>query len=533
MSATQSPPPPTLTASTQVLTVVQQKATKALCRQSFEYFCSWLKIKGEQGGSGMVPFELYDYQRTTAHQWQGLFSAPVLSGEVRLKARQLGYSWLAAALKLWVAMYHANSDVGYWSKGESEVVIQFRRIQTLYNTLPAFLQEPMDWKQREIVFEGASAIYGFPSTKDAGIGYTFRLAVQDEAAAHEYGEENYGNYQPALMDNGAIIIFSSASPDLGPNGFFWEMHRAAERHKIEFLISRFEPWWVRPPRHHLTEPVKLPPNHHHEFSLDPNAETPSVDHLPIEHCACGATRTPNMEWYNRRKSSYIGRPEAFSAHYPFSPSEAFVGKQGLVFPDGPNIQITSTPWENWRWRIAGIDFGGGDPTAIVPIGISQDQHFHQPGEYYRRTPVGIQEIYAYLARLHEVAPFSFVACDPSGSNRVLIETLEGMGLPAIAAQNRRQGLDIVRMLFEEGRMTIDPSCSASIEEFAGYRWSQKRDPHSKNTYNTTTPVDNHGDSHDARRYALVTAWTMLPQRSDISPDPVPRREYSGHGLVLA
>ena len=479
------------TATTQVISRVQQAATLALCKQSFSYFCSWLKIKGSEGGTGIQPFKLYDYQEQTATEWQAMFEAENLQGEVRLKGRQLGYSWLAAAFKLWAAMYHTNSDVGLWSKAEAEVVLQMRRVQFLHGTLPVFLQLPMDWKQREASFEGGSTIYAFPSTKDAGIGYTFRLAVQDEAAAHEYGEENFGNYQPALMDNGCIIIFSSASPELGPNGFFWDMYRAAQRGKIEFLTARFIPWWYRPPRFKYEDGEKV----------------------------------PDMAWYNRRKSSYVGRPEAFSAQYPFTDTEAFVGKAGLVFPNGPPVQINNTPWENWRWRIAGIDPGGGDPTAIIPIGITQDQHFHQVGEYYRREPVGLQQIYAYLGRLHDVAPFDFIAVDPSGSNRVLIETLQGMGLPAIPAINRRQGIEVVRTLHDEGRFTIDPDCTASIEEYEGYRWQSKRDPHSNSTYATSTPVDNHADGHDARRYALVTAWSQLPQHSQ-------RTEEFRGGLVL-
>lgn len=470
---------------------LQQAAARLRAEQSFLYFLTWCQIRGSEGGVGAVPFALYDYQNDIARSWEEAYWAPIIAGYVELKPRQVGFSWTMAAFGLWGAMYHQSSDVGIFSKGEKEVKEQMARVKYIYQRLPEWLRVPWDPKVLEISFEGASKIVGFPSTEDAGIGYDFKVILVDEAAAHDHGQDNFGNYVPTLHEDGCIIICSTASPTLGPQGFFYDTFTAARRGKIDFLKARFTPWWVRPPRYVLDEQ---------------------------------GNKLPSQTWYNRRKSMYVGKPEHFNAHYPATPEEAFVGRAGLVFPNGPPVGAAPCGWKDYKWRIAGVDWGGGDPTVVVPIGVTANQFFHQTGEFYRKRPTGIQEVYGYLAKLHDIAPFWYIACDPS--NRSAIETLKGMGLPAIAANNRRDGLDTVRMLHDEARFTINPECYESIIEYDGYRWAERQDSNAKTRYMTSTPVDNHADAHDARRYALVTAVKHLPQKS-MNPITVDAPRHGG------
>jgi len=72
------------------------------------------------------------------------------------------------------------------------------------------------------------------------------------------------------------------------------------------------------------------------------------------------------------------------------------------------VHVADAPvgWRDCISRIVGIDPGGGDPTAIVPIGVWKQEkpsalnhglNWHQYGEYYRRGDASIENIIEYLA----------------------------------------------------------------------------------------------------------------------------------------
>ena len=83
------------------------------------------------------------------------------------------------------------------------------------------------------------------------------------------------------------------------------------------------------------------------------------------------------------------------------------------------------------------------------------------------------------------------------------------GFPAGRAEKAREGLEITDFLLQNNRLTIDPACTKSIEEFYGYRWREALDPNSRERYQTKTPVDHHADLMDARRYFLRRFWKQL------------------------
>src|SRR3990167_8616601 len=108
-------------ASQAVIVRAQQLKTRARIELDFPYFLRWCKI---QAAEGEVYFKPYPYQDEAAHRWQRLFDlqeqTTFKQGEVGLKARQIGWSWLSAAFKYWVAAYHPNNHVAYFSVGERE-----------------------------------------------------------------------------------------------------------------------------------------------------------------------------------------------------------------------------------------------------------------------------------------------------------------------------------------------------------------------------------------------------------------------------
>jgi hypothetical protein len=304
---------------------------------------------------------------------------------------------------------------------------------------------------------GGGRVMALPSTPKAGRGYTATLVVADEAAYHPYGEDNYAAYRPALDGGGQFIAVSTAN---GAYGWFSELYWGAVRGENGYR-HWFLPWSVRPGR--------------------------------------------DAEWLERERRAFRGLPGEFSQEYPDTAESAFIALTGLVYPQFSelvHVVRSAVPWADCKWRLAGIDFGGGDPTAIVPLGVQPGENVHQYGEYYRTGPVSVTDIAEYLWRLQAIAPFDAILADPSQG--VAIASLRSLGLPVYAADNaRQQGLGNVAWLLDEGRFTVDPGCVHSIGEFRGYRWRDNVDPHSKDRYATSTPVDHHADAMDARRYAIM------------------------------
>ena len=184
----------------------------------------------------------------------------------------------------------------------------------------------------------------------------------------------------------------------------------------------------------------------------------------------------------------------------------------LVYPEFDrlvHVKTQTTAWSDCKWRVVGIDPGGGDPTAIVPLGVDAREHIHQYGEFYRRGDVSIETIAEELGRYNTAGRLNIVVVGETGGN-IITNTLRAMGFPAVKAEmGRKEGLEVVRMLLQRGRLTIDPDCRNSIAEFNGYRWDKRRDQETGERYATSTPADHHADAMDARRYAAMAVITQM------------------------
>lgn len=193
-------------------------------------------------------------------------------------------------------------------------------------------------------------------------------------------------------------------------------------------------------------------------------------------------------------------------------AEFEASESDLVFPEFDDlIHVKPAParWEDCQWRVVGIDPGGGDPTAIVPLGVSKSGHIHQYGEFYRRGDVAFDDVTGYLATLGRV---DIVVVDPSAKGWVA--QLQRYGFPAHEADNKRDtGIEAVRWLLGNGRLTIGRECHNSIAEFVGYRWAKRRDGDTGERYATSTAVDHHADAMDARRYAVMAVLNGIPNRA--------------------
>ena len=210
-------------------------------------------------------------------------------------------------------------------------------------------------------------------------------------------------------------------------------------------------------------------------------------------------------------------------------AEFEVSESELVHPSFDLLRHVKSPtvgWADCSARIVGIDPGGGDPTAIVPLGIWKNTkpgamnagtNFHQYSEFYKRGNCTTEDIITYLGWLQQRGPITKVVVGETGGNLVTNSLLLA-GFPAERFLGRKDaGIDKVNQLLETGRLQIDPSCVNSIAEFGQYRWGKRRDGETGERYATSTPVDNHADACDARRYAAVWALTQMEKPQVMTP----------------
>jgi hypothetical protein len=200
--------------------------------------------------------------------------------------------------------------------------------------------------------------------------------------------------------------------------------------------------------------------------------------------------------------------EAFAQEYEadFSASETDLV---YVLDRNKTVRPAPEPWSSCKFRVVAIDPGGGDPTAIVPLGISSmpvngyGEHIHQYGEFYRRGDVTVEQIVEYLSKLNQAGKINAVVVGETGGN-ILTNTLCRMGWPAQKADmGRDEGIEHVRWLLETGHLTIGPENTNSIAEFGTYRWTLRKDSETGERFATSTSNHDHADAHDARRYGCM------------------------------
>lgn len=413
-----------------------------------------------------VPFVPYPYQVERGTAWQAGVS------EVNLKARQLGFSWELSAYKLWRAEYH-GWNVAYISKGQDEARDHLRsRVKYIYDHEAE--REPGRWTADSVEFQGGGRIIVFPSTPDAGVQYTFQLVVFDEFAMHANGAANWAAIVPTLGRGGQVIVCSTANPDLGPAGAFYDVWNQAEQ-GLNGLAPVFTPVLARPGR--------------------------------------------DRGWLERERAR-IGDPQRADAFYPETPAQAFVGRSGLVFPmfDRARHVVAQhpTPWKECRWRLVGGDFGGKGPnnTAGIPVGYYRCErggaHVHQYTELYRNGVVTAQDWAEWWFQVDRAGKVNYTPVDAGSGTTPMVATLTQLGVRCMEGnknpEGRRQATAYLLSTDCAGcgrpMLTIHASCENSIREFSQYRWAERVDPNSKERYQVATPVEHHGDAMDARGEAL-------------------------------
>lgn len=176
-------------------------------------------------------------------------------------------------------------------------------------------------------------------------------------------------------------------------------------------------------------------------------------------------------------------------------SAEFIVRTGLIYSnfDREIHAKERDAREFTHWALA-IDEGYTNPTAILLFGIDLDGRLHIAREFYERGKLQAQVIDETLrmSRLYGQAHKVIVDSAAAG----LIAGLLNVGLPAQPHKGKvLDGISVVQsLLMVQGdglpRLTVDPSCAATIAEFESYVWKENKDE----------PVKANDHAMDAARY---------------------------------
>lgn len=458
---------------------VQRAALGRLGLTKFEFFVRAATI--EDANRGPVPFQAWPYITDVAEEMgKG-------TDMLFLKARQLGLTWLAAMLAVHVSRRGKYARTLVISQGEFYAEQFLERCKFINAHQISELRQKVSARgtnKSELNFATGGKIQALPSTENAGRSTQASLVVIDEAAFHPYAAENYKAYRPTMADGGQLVVISTSN---GPNGFFYEQWIKNRDQEQRGIRSTFTTKFI-PAMGPLSRPDRT------------------------------------QEWYDREQDAYVGMPQNFFAEYPMTPEEAFSQLSGLVYPNFSAVRhfkAPPVPWEQCVYRFGGMDLGGGDPTAVLNLGIYKDPKegilkAHVYSLWYKDDgPATVEDIFRYLSRWDAAKRFTVIAGDFAPGGATVSASLSNMGLPIKNTMaTRKEGIDLVYMFLEKGWLTFSPN--AEIErvfkrEFSSYRWSDKLDAHSKERYATKTPSDHHGDALDALRGSILLArnymWT--------------------------
>lgn len=169
-----------------------------------------------------------------------------------LKARQIGVSWVYAALALWYARFRPNSTVVVISK-DGIASTRFKwRCAFINRKMPKWMQLEVG-KNNDTEFEfpaNDSRILSFAAGEEAGRSESATVVILDEWAYQEYARTIYTAILPTV-EHGKLIGISTAN---GKGNLFYEVWKKAALKQNSFtpLFIRYnvrpgrdKAWWDR------------------------------------------------------------------------------------------------------------------------------------------------------------------------------------------------------------------------------------------------------------------------------------------------
>lgn len=210
---------------------------------------------------------------------------------------------------------------------------------------------------------------------------------------------------------------------------------------------------------------------------------------------------PVEEWERLRRTM---PPEQFAREY----QSEFVFGQGSILggmlrygvvdrmPEG--VVVVKT------W--IGLDFGWGDPTAIVVVQLCSNGCYYIVDEHYQ-TKMNVPDIdfwlghffnlYSALGQKPSYTFFDTAGAIPAHSLKPhfnLMPADKGMG-------SIRRGINLMTSLIQQEKLCIFSRCVNAVREIREWSWEARGDG--------STPEDRNNHTIDAFRYAIDGSWDMV------------------------
>jgi hypothetical protein len=259
---------------------------------------TYWKIKHPE--RGRILFELREAQQETLQAWL------TNRYNIVLKARQIGYSTLAAAIAFWLVFFWGDKLVIMLSRGEREASKLLGKSTYGFRYLPDWMKlrgpSPTSNTLSKLTFDNESGIESLPSTQDPARGEAAYLVIVDEWAFLENPEEAWSSIEPVADVGGRVIGLSTAN---GSGNFFHLFWQAAQEVRNRF-VPLFYPW--------------------------------------------SANTDRDESWYDDKKEDLSATPWILHQEYPRTAEEAFVKSGRTVFDtDFLDTLAKVTPTQGILW----------------------------------------------------------------------------------------------------------------------------------------------------------------------------------------
>lgn len=181
--------------------------------------------------------------------------------------------------------------------------------------------------------------------------------------------------------------------------------------------------------------------------------------------------------------------------------------EGIVYPEFVYAEHVKTmDTDGWR-TVLGVDVGARNPTAILTAHVAGDERIHISREVYRGGMTSTDILATIRAEADRARPDA-IYIDPSA--KMLIDDLMRERYPVKKANNDVVGgIQRVRTALTSG-LTIDPSCTATIDEFGMYAYPEQA------RIETDNPVKEHDHAMDALRYLVSGVLAIKRKRGKLT-----------------
>jgi hypothetical protein len=215
--------------------------------ESFEYFCDGYVYIEDKDKNCAIKLDLWPEQRKVI---PSLMSDPLL---FLLKTRQVGLTWLCAALVLWLGIRHPLFLAIIISASEDHAKEFLQRVNFIRKRLPSWIYPPIKSETLQILTfahedDLEATIKSLPTTLMGAESKTPNLLIIDEAHTIREVKSIYNASYPGIEQAKGRVIVIANSVKTGP-GWGWVRDTyTASMSGLNRFKRIFLPWYAHPGR---------------------------------------------------------------------------------------------------------------------------------------------------------------------------------------------------------------------------------------------------------------------------------------------